>query len=89
MNNINWRTVEQRRKEGESWNSISKVIDVTKTRLMRHARKRGMDMETYYSTKGKKICDNCRRYFFKSDLICNSKGQFCRECHKKLFRGKK
>lgn len=33
----------------------------------------------------KRICDVCRHYYYKKDLIENNRGQFCRECHRKKF----
>ena len=29
---------------------------------------------------GTRICDRCRRYFHKQNLVANHRGQFCRSC---------
>ena len=34
--------------------------------------------------KGKRICDICRHYFRKKDLKASKRGQFCKECYKKI-----
>ena len=37
---------------------------------------------------GWKICDMCRTYFPKSELVANRRGQFCRPCWKEYKKGK-
>ena len=44
-----------------------------------------MKNKKFAHNKDKRICDECRHFYYKSELISNRSGQFCRECHKKIF----
>jgi len=35
---------------------------------------------------GQRVCDICRKYFDKSELIANARGQFCRACWEKGYK---
>lgn len=37
---------------------------------------------------GSRICDVCRTYFPKSELVANRRGQFCRPCWNEYKIGK-
>jgi len=46
------------------------------TAINRHAHNRNAN---------KKMCDMCRKYFYKKDMKSNPIGLFCLACHKKRF----
>jgi len=35
--------------------------------------------------KNKRLCDACRKHFYKSELVSNPRGQFCRKCYEIEF----
>lgn len=83
---IDWDEVQQKRSQKISWNQISKDLGISRNALTHRAKKKGIyDGTKFYTTKNKRICDFCRKFYNKSDISFNIKGQFCKECYKRKF----
>jgi len=86
---IDWNEISKLRDQGLSWYTIGKAVGIGPNSLRNKAADKGFNTNPIGTNRNvnKRMCLTCRKYFYKKDLIKNSLGLFCSECHKKRFGG--
>lgn len=79
--NIDYNTVKELRKT-KTWDEVSEELNVSTSALTRFSKKNGLKLKQPYQ-KGKRLCDRCRKFYGKKEIMSCRYGRLCKECSKK------
>ena len=85
--NLEYNMIKRLRSGGHTWKTISEVLGVSVSTLIRFSRENELKLDKPYQ-EGRRMCDNCRHFFEKKDLKSNCHGEFCFKCYEMSPWGK-